>query len=108
MPSSSPEKKPEVPEKLKEVFMWYEGRPDMFRQEVTTEEIALFTELLNSDLSVQEIADKRTLLIDSDFYEEWETAVGERKEELDRLNTENWRKMAIYQAICELKRNKTL
>jgi len=106
MPDNSTEKKEEVPTKLKEVFAWHERQNSIFKLEVTAEEIQLFNELLNGDSSPAELNAKKTMLLDNEFYEEWENAVGPRKEELDILNTELWRKQAVYQAAYEAKKEK--
>jgi len=89
----------EVPAGLKE-FLWTTGR---FK--ATPEEVAEFHRLLNESFAELESNRYNLTAQAEDIAREWLEATGSRQDELDKLNTELWRELAVCQAVINAKRN---
>lgn len=99
IPDSSAERKTEALKELKE-FLWTTGK-----FEATPEEVEEFNRLLN-EASSEELEVKRYNLTaqSEDVVREWLDATGTRQDELDKLNTELWRKLAVCQAAINTRK----
>ena len=99
MPDDSAENGIEVPAGLKD-FLWTTGR---FK--ATAEEVGEFHRLL--DESSAELESRRYNLTAQaeDVAREWIEATGSRQNELDKLNTELWRELAVCQAVINTKKS---
>lgn len=101
MPNNSGEKKAEVPKALKE-FLWSTGK-----FEATPEEVEEFNRLLSFSLEELDGSDgqRYNLTVQAEeIGREWLEATGSRQAELDKLNTELWRKLAVCQAAINYKK----
>ncbi|GEM_PF-5034383 len=100
IPDNSGEKKIEVPAVLKE-FLWTTGR-----FEATPEEVEEFYRLLNKSFEELEVKRYNLTAQSEDVAREWLDATGSRQDELDKLNAELWRKLAVCRAVINAKKTK--
>jgi len=97
MPDNSGERKVEVPITLKEFLLRH-------KLEATQKEVEKFNQLL--ELSSEELEATRYNLTaqSEDVAREWMESIGPRQDELDKLNTELWRELAVCQAAINVKK----
>lgn len=102
----------DIPDNLQEKEVPETLRTSMFKfgkfEDVTPEEVQKYDELLNGSESIEEL-EAKWLILSSQCEEvarEWIESTGERSEELNRLNTELWRKLIVYRAAIKAKSGK--
>ena len=89
--------------KMLEDFLWMIGR-----FEVTPEEVEEFNRLLSFSLEELDGNNGQRYNLTTQAEEigrEWIESTGSRQDELDKLNTELWRKLAVCQAAINYKKN---
>ncbi len=102
MSDNSAERKVEVPVALKE-FMWTTGK-----FEATPEEVEEFNRLLSFSLEELDGSNGQRYNLTAQAEEigrEWIESTGSRQDELDKLNTDLWRKLAVCQAAINAKKS---